>query len=374
MLTRPFEFRESVITGDVKRLGVRLTTGRGGLLLLAALLFGAAVVTAGVVVDATLATEETPVESVIIGVKLAVLVVPTLALVVLTRRVDPGAAGSVLEWGVLVGVSVAGTAVVTNTHLGSQPSAGSFALSVLTAMNVGCLLGVLIGTHAANAAENARVANERRDDFVFLNRLLRHHLMNAVTIIRGRAELVADEVEDEAESHVRAIRQRSDHVASLVETVQTIANALSENTETARADIGPLVRDIAGAYRDAAPEATIEVDVPPQTYAETNGALRVVFDHLVENAIEHNDAADPRVRITASERDDVVDVRVIDNGSGFPERVHETAFEPGDAGDSALGLYAVGVIVEDCGGSVDIAEAADRTEVVVTLPRAAPPA
>jgi len=353
---------------------VRPTTGRGGLLLLATLLFAAAVATAWLVVDATLSTAETPVESVIVGVKIAVLVVPALALLVLSRRVDAAAAGSGLEWGVLVGVSVAGTAAVTNTHVGEPShSAVSFAVSVLTAMNVGCLLGVLIGTHAANAAENARIANERRDDFVFLNRLLRHHLLNAVTIIRGRAGLVEDDVDDEAAAHVRAIRERSDHVASLVETVQTIANALSENTETRSVDVGPLVRDIAGAYRNATPDTTIEVDIPANTYVASNGALRVVFDHLVENAIEHNDADEPFVRITASERDDTVEVRVVDNGSGFPEHVRKTAFEPGDAGDSALGLYAVGVIVSDCGGHVDIAETVDRTEVVVTLPRAAPP-
>ncbi|WP_168219914.1 HAMP domain-containing sensor histidine kinase [Salarchaeum sp. JOR-1] len=352
---------------------MRPTTGRGSLLLLATLLFAAAVVTAGLAADATLSTAETPVESAIVGVKLAVLVVPTLGLLAIARNVDETSAESVLEWGILVGVSVAATAAVTDVHVGdSSHSAVSVAVSVLTAMNVGCLLGVLIGTHAADAAENARLANERRDDFVFLNRLLRHHLLNAVTIIRGRAGLVEDEVDDEAAAHVRAIRERSDHVASLVETVQTISNALSENTETTRVDVGSLVRDIAGAYQDATPETTIEVDVPPNTYVESNGSLRVVFDHLVENAIEHNDVADPFVRVTASERADVVDVRVVDNGSGFPERVRTTAFEPGDAGDSAIGLYAVGVIVDDCGGSVDIAEAADRTEVVVTLPKATP--
>ncbi|WP_227260333.1 sensor histidine kinase [Salarchaeum japonicum] len=353
---------------------MRLTTGRGGLLLLAALLFGAAAVTTGFVVERTLTTAETPVESVIVGVKLAVLVVPTLALLVVSRGVDASSARSVLEWGVIVGVSVAGTAAVTNVHIGTSPHSGiSFAVSVLTAMNVGCLLGVLIGMHAADADENARLANERRDDFVFLNRLLRHHLLNAVTIIRGRAELLEGDVDDEGAEHVRAIRQRSDHVASLVETVQTIANALSENTNTTRVDIGPLVRDIAGAHRDSAAGANVEVDVPSNTFAESNGSLRVVFDHLVENAVEHNDADDPVVRIDVTERGDDVEVRVVDNGSGFPERVRETAFEPGDAGDSALGLYAVGVIVEDCGGSVDITETDDRTEIVVTLRRASPP-
>lgn len=368
------ECRESVIPDWEKASRVRFTTGRAVLPALAAVLFGAAVATGAVVVDGATHTRQTPLESAVLGVKIAVLVVPAMVLLVVGWRADLPAYRPVLEWSGLVGVSVAATAAVTSVSMDGETTLSllSVTVSAFTGLNVGCLLGALIGMHAVDAAENTRIANERRDDFVFLNRLLRHHLLNAVTIIRGRAELMEDEVPEAAETHVRAIRQRSDHIASLVETVGTISNALSENTETTPVDITTVVADVASTYRLESPNATIEVDAPELAYAASNGSLHVVFDHLIENALEHNDTGSPFVRLTVTEGADDVTVRVLDNGPGFPDSIRETAFEPGEAGDSALGLYAVGVIVDDCDGSVDLMDTDGRTEVVVTLPRATP--
>jgi len=87
----------------------------------------------------------------------------------------------------------------------------------------------------------------------------------------------------------------------------------------------------------------------------------------VENAIEHNTGT-PEVTIDVGARERDTVVTVADDGEGFTERERETAFEAGDAGDSGFGLYAVNVLVTDCGGDVDIRDRDEGSAVVVTLP------
>jgi len=368
--------RESVIPQDSERHRVRSTTGRFLLWTLGCLLFAAAAVTAALTASAAVRQSISTPEVALVSLKLAVLLAPSLALLWIAWRMDADRSADVVWWGVLVGAAVTAASLVTGIEYLEPTAATTYPLlvQVLTGASVGCLLGVIIGGHetdaranAAKAAENAQVARERREDFVFLNQLLRHHVLNAVTIIRGRAGLLEDELEDDESAHVTAIRQRSDRIAALVGTVQTVSNALAAESETEPVDVVTILEDVVAEYRDAYPDATIRVDASDDLVVASNGALHVVFDQLVENAIEHNTGT-PEVTIDVGARERDTVVTVADDGEGFTERERETAFEAGDAGDSGFGLYAVNVLVTDCGGDVDIRDRDEGSAVVVTLP------
>ncbi|RME26891.1 MAG: response regulator [Deltaproteobacteria bacterium] len=113
---------------------------------------------------------------------------------------------------------------------------------------------------------------------------------------------------------------------------------------------------------------------------ETAGErLRLVFRHLVENAIEHHDKERGRVKVDWEEIDDVVHFRVIDDGPGIPpesERdvlrpLHTTKGDPTEVpvAGRGMGLTIVQHVVASAGGSLDVRGSEGRgTTVSFTWP------
>ncbi|MGE4314108.1 MAG: PAS-domain containing protein [Pseudobdellovibrionaceae bacterium] len=109
--------------------------------------------------------------------------------------------------------------------------------------------------------------------------------------------------------------------------------------------------------------------------------IRQCLMHLIRNAIEHTPDKG-KIKVTATREDDVLELRVVDNGSGIPEEEKERIFRPFekgvqgmDEGSSAsqggagLGLSLVKNIVELHGGTIEIEEAKDKgTVMVMRLP------
>ena len=84
--------------------------------------------------------------------------------------------------------------------------------------------------------------------------------------------------------------------------------------------------------------------------------LEAVFRNLLKNAIQHNHSDVPEVTVSTEERDEVVVVRIADNGPGVPDDRKETIFGKGKKGlessGTGLGLYLVRSLVDGYGGDV----------------------
>jgi PAS domain S-box-containing protein len=115
---------------------------------------------------------------------------------------------------------------------------------------------------------------------------------------------------------------------------------------------------------------TIELLVPPPTFSieiapnlPTLHANRLllsqVFTNLIGNAIKHHNRSDGKIRITVTERDDVYEFEIADDGSGIDRIYHEQIFNifhtvnPQNRADSSgVGLAIVKRIVEAQGGTI----------------------
>jgi signal transduction histidine kinase len=115
--------------------------------------------------------------------------------------------------------------------------------------------------------------------------------------------------------------------------------------------------------------------VPADLSVRTDPAvLAVVFENLIENAVEHNDADAPVVTVRSVDVDDgTVAVEVEDNGPGVPDHeldvldaTEETALEHG----SGLGLWIVKWGVASLGGTVAFDISDTGTTARVSLPAA----
>jgi signal transduction histidine kinase len=125
------------------------------------------------------------------------------------------------------------------------------------------------------------------------------------------------------------------------------------------------------------PEATFE---EPSSYPDVtvvgNTLLSSVFTNLLNNAVQHNDTDDPTVEVEATATDEVLRVRIADDGPGIPDRQKERIFGRGerglDSGGSGLGLYLVERLLEDFGGSITVSDNEPRGSVFeIELPVAA---
>lgn len=215
--------------------------------------------------------------------------------------------------------------------------------------------------YAIERKKNERELAKRTKQLGVLTQILEHDVRNDVNIVCGNAELLSETVTDEHAEYADRILKNGEHVLEITETVSTLLetiigeNALTVEPTNLKHVLDAELRKARNSYE----HATFEVvgDIPSVSVAADN-MLSSVFSNLLNNAVQHNDAADPRVEITVDPGEDSVVVSIADNGPGVPEEEKDAIFGRGKQGlestGSGVGLYLVDELVSQYGGSVDV--------------------
>ncbi|MFC7176304.1 GAF domain-containing protein [Halosegnis marinus] len=112
-------------------------------------------------------------------------------------------------------------------------------------------LGEITGLAIA-AVEHEREVEHKRERLEFINRFLRHNLLNGLNLVTVRSDLLARSVDDpDAADHVEVIRERVDDMAGLIDTMRTFMDAVIEGSATA-ASRSPSARCSTGSSRSRA--------------------------------------------------------------------------------------------------------------------------
>lgn len=202
-----------------------------------------------------------------------------------------------------------------------------------------------------------------------LNRVLRHDLRTDANVIAGNADLLSESPEAET------IRDRALALAERGAAARRVEQALDRTTKRRSLDLAALVErkssDIDGA--------TVHTDLH-ETMVYGSNALGMALDELLENAVEHNDTADPNVWLRLSgfendrSEDRFVTLEIADDGPGLPEMergVFETGSETPLQHSSGLGLWLARWVIEDLGGEMTIQDREPQGTVIrLRLPRA----
>ena len=212
----------------------------------------------------------------------------------------------------------------------------------------------------------------RAEQREFFNSVLRHDVLNGMNVIRGRAEYLVDELDDEAErEHAETIRTWAEEIIEVIDHVRSILQTIEaeDGQEFEPVDVAPVVTTEAERVAAAYPETAVEVDVPPRLSVRANDLLSTVISNLLTNAVEHNDPDGLGLRVTAEDRGDTVRIRVADTGSGIPDGRKEAVFERDESTRDGterggLGLYMVQTLVTTYGGEVWIEDNAPTGTVV----------
>lgn len=208
-----------------------------------------------------------------------------------------------------------------------------------------------------------------------LNRVLRHDLRNHAGVIIGNADLLIDKLSKT--TRAETIRDTANKLVELGDTVQQIEHALDRNNETTETvSLSEVLDECVRRARNEYPEADIKTEVPANenTAVCANDQIGLVFDNVIENAIEHNDATTPTVTITITSTHTFATVEIADNGPGLPDRERQVLQEGTETQlkhSLGLGLWLISWIVVDSGGDVTFEDNDPHGSIVsIDLPKA----
>ncbi|MCD2200419.1 HAMP domain-containing histidine kinase [Halobacterium sp. KA-4] len=247
--------------------------------------------------------------------------------------------------------------------------AAHLATRELNAVNV-------LATHLDDVLDRLDYERElaiEREELDFINRTLRHNLLNDIQVVKARLQTLDDG--DDLLNHRDVLLDHLDRMAEFVQTMRTYTKSLVEDDEHVLhpVDLRPALEDVADGTRNAYEDAVVSLGDIPHVAVSADELLEPVLENVLTNAVEHNDKATPRIHVDAERHGDWVTVRVADNGPGISDDRKEAVFERGELGEhssgSGFGLFLVRKTVESYGGGVEIKDNEPTGTVVrITLP------
>jgi PAS domain S-box-containing protein len=218
-----------------------------------------------------------------------------------------------------------------------------------------------------------RKIRERRLEV--LNRVLSHNLRNKMNVIEGHASLLAREYDDGAQpDSLTEIRSTASNLMGLADTIREIEQAFSGTGSTEPLALTERMEELVSAFEDRFPEVTFELTYPPDDPCRIDVAgFIAAVEEAVENAVKHNDSAEPVVEIRIHARSEGrISVEIEDNGPGIPEQEldvlsqGETSLKHADR----LGLWFIYWVVSRVGGTFSVTESDPRgSTLVLSIPR-----
>ncbi|MFB6223407.1 MAG: ATP-binding protein [Haloarcula sp.] len=253
----------------------------------------------------------------------------------------------------------------------SSPGSRTYLSNFLIGGSVG---GALTGVYAGRSNRQQHELEQQAARLDLVNRILRDRVLNALTVIRGRVEVVESRDDVGAADVLSVVDDRSAGVQQVVENMKHITRGGSDVSLDA-VPVVPCVETGLNAARENYPHAEydLQTDVPAELHVRANTMLEHLLRHLVVNAVVYNDSDHPEVEIVVTDATDTVTISVSDNGPGLPEHQLDL-LERGEIGSyedrsTGFGLDLVRLLVQSYGGRTDATVTDDGTTITLTLPR-----
>ena len=233
----------------------------------------------------------------------------------------------------------------------------------------GSVGGTLTGLYAARNRRQRGELRRQANRLAVLNRLLRHEILNSVTVIRGYATLDGDENPEARQ----VIEKHSDAIEGTIDEVKYLTRRVGRNEATGvPVDLEASLRESAETVVDRRPDASVSIGpIPEGLTVRADDLLDRVFVQLLENAIVHGGDPTPAVEVAATGNH--VRVGVTDGGTGLPERqrklIETGGIQEFDDPTTGFGLNVVRLLVEGYRGEIETDVGDAGTTITVVLPR-----
>lgn len=236
---------------------------------------------------------------------------------------------------------------------------------------------------AAQAIENAKLQEDliRSEKLSAVGQginMVAHDLRSPLGNIMSLVELIemSDGDADSPSQYLQLIKQSAENASNIVKDILdfTRDTKIEKRPVSAR----ELLQRVAQDAEHLEAERCVRIDVESSdgiSVACDSSKMQRVLSNLVRNSAEalvRSGIADPRVRISAEERDGTVRFFVSDNGPGLPQDIREHLFVPfytrGKEGGTGLGLAIVKRFVDAHGGAIEVDTGENGTTFEISLP------
>ena len=207
-----------------------------------------------------------------------------------------------------------------------------------------------------------------------------HELRTPLALMQAQLELFSAEhpnVLPETADFLRLLCEQTERMTQMTKTLLEMSE-LRAVPCTDRIEIAPMIEEIFADLAPLAEKNGIALESTGDGIITGSDTLvhRMLFN-LTENAIRYN-RPDGTVRITVTEEENRLVIRVADTGCGIPEQYRESIFQPffrvdksrsRENGGVGLGLSLVWEIAALHGGNVRVEESSEKgTTIAVRLP------
>ncbi|WP_336037568.1 PAS domain-containing sensor histidine kinase [Halobacterium yunchengense] len=201
--------------------------------------------------------------------------------------------------------------------------------------------------------------------------LLQHQLRNQLNVVRGRAELLRDQVPEDAGEHLDALERAADSMLSTFDHHRHLVTQLTESPASEPLDVVSVLENVVADARESRPDAEFALDAPETARVSATPAVEYALRELLQNAVDHAESTRPAVDVTVAAGDDVVRVAVSDDGPPISKMEYSFLEDaPGDVRStyhpSGLGIWSIHLAVRQSGGDLTI-ESTPGTGNTVTI-------
>ena len=202
-----------------------------------------------------------------------------------------------------------------------------------------------------------------------------HELRTPLALMQAQLELFSAEHSDvlpETAEFLSLLREQTERLTQMTKTLLEMSN-LQQVARNEQIQIAPMVEEIFTDLAPLAEKADIALELDGDGAMTGSDALiyRLIFN-LTENAIKYNRPGGS-VRVSVSQPEKRLLIRVSDTGCGIPEKYQQSIFQPffrvdksrsREYGGAGLGLSLVWEIADLHGGSVWVEESSDKGSTI----------
>ncbi|WP_266075230.1 histidine kinase N-terminal 7TM domain-containing protein [Haladaptatus caseinilyticus] len=223
--------------------------------------------------------------------------------------------------------------------------------------------------------ESQAMVEKRNEQIEFFNGVLRHDILNGITVINGNLELLDEHVGTDGKPHLETVREWSEDIGKLTQKVRSASRTITdaESMPLTTLSLSETLSRKATKIRTTYPNVEVEADIEHDLFISGNELLGEVLENVLLNAVEHNDQSFPTLTVRAWGSDEIVRVEIEDDGPGIPDGMKSEVFDrnvtSASSGSIGFGLYFVRVMMDRYDGDVWFEDANDGgTVAVLTFP------
>jgi PAS domain S-box-containing protein len=186
-----------------------------------------------------------------------------------------------------------------------------------------------------------------REHLKLINRILRHDLLNDLTVIGSAINLYKNT------SDVALLEEASGRVmksSDLIRKMKELESLISSSSGLKMLNVSDVFEKAMGHYKSTG----FHIDGSCQILADES--FESVLENIINNAVIHGKT--DKIDVMLEEKEDVCEIKIADYGVGIPDEIKDKIFQEdfkyGKTGKTGLGLYIVRKAVERYGGSVEV--------------------